>query len=142
MGVLSIFRKIFPGSITGTATDEEPGTAYDLWSAEYDDQPDNLMLALDAEIFYDLFQMVPSPDQVIADIGCGTGRHWKTILRNQPRSLTGFDASDGMLQMLKKKFPAAITFKSNENILPQVQTASVDLVISTLTIAHIENIDE
>ncbi len=142
MGVLSIFRKIFPGSIAGPATDEEPSRAYDLWSADYDDQPDNLVLALDAEIFCDLLQKVPARDRVIADIGCGTGRHWKTILENQPKSLTGYDTSDGMLQTLQKKFPSAITFKSHENFLPQLQTASVDLVISTLTIAHIENINE
>ena len=31
--------------------DTDPGTAYDLWAYSYDSQPDNLMLALDEDVF-------------------------------------------------------------------------------------------
>ena len=66
-------HKIFPTRTTG------PETAYDLWSEKYDHQPDNLMLALDEEIFSALLEGLNLQNKIIADIGCGTGRHWKNI---------------------------------------------------------------
>ena len=142
MGVFSIFRKIFPGSAAEIGLDTDPETAYDLWSARYDNQPDNLMLLLDGEIFGNLLNKIPARNAVIVDIGCGTGRHWKRILENNPKSLTGYDVSEGMLQKLRKKFPAAITYKPVGNLLPQLETGSCDVIVSTLTIAHIENLQE
>jgi ubiquinone/menaquinone biosynthesis C-methylase UbiE len=44
-----------------------------------------------------------------------------------------------MLDMLRHKFPMATTFRLRGNELPGLENASCDLVISTLTIAHIED---
>ena len=85
--------------------DTEPEMAYDLWAVSYDSQPDNLMLALDEEVFYGLLNHININNKLIADVGCGTGRHWKKILDNEPKKLIGFDVSEEMLKMLQQKFP-------------------------------------
>jgi len=117
-------------------------SAYNLWAPSYDKQPYNLMLHLDEEIFIQLLQSVSLTDKVVVDVGCGTGRHWKKIENCKPSQLVGYDVSDGMLTELKKKFPQSEVQLATNNILSGLQDESIDAIISTLTIAHIENIEE
>jgi ubiquinone/menaquinone biosynthesis C-methylase UbiE len=116
--------------------------AYDLWSKTYDFQPDNLMLELDNLIFSQLIQTVNIEGKVIGDIGCGTGRHWQQLIDGHPKSLTGFDLSEGMLKRLKEKFPTAIVKKILDNSFREEEDGHYDIIISTLTIAHIKNVYE
>lgn len=116
--------------------------AYNLWADNYDDQPDNLMFYLDHRVFEQLMEQVPVKGRVIADIGCGTGRHWQRLFQNRPASLTGFDVSEGMLRMLKLKFPDAHAVRISGDFLEAIPDHTYDLIISTLTVAHIENIEE
>ena len=83
--------------------------AYNLWADAYDAQPGNLMLAWDEEIFSLLLNDLSLQNKIIADIGCGTGRHWQKIFDLHPKRLIGFDVSEGMLKMLKQKFPESDT---------------------------------
>jgi ubiquinone/menaquinone biosynthesis C-methylase UbiE len=53
-----------------------PKEAYDIWSESYDLQPGNLMLDLDERIFSGLIEHIDFYNKTVADIGCGTGRHW------------------------------------------------------------------
>jgi len=122
--------------------DEEPEQAYNLWAQQYDDQPDNLMLALDESVFRNLLKNTGLENAIIVDIGCGTGRHWKKIMDRHPGQLVGYDPSQGMLDKLVQKFPEAITHRLTNNFLPGIKDNSCDLIISTLAIAHIENIEE
>jgi len=118
----------------------EPVRGYNLWSDSYDDQPDNLILSLDDLLFRRLTGSVKIEGAVIADIGCGTGRHWETIFSRHPAHITGFDVSQGMLTVLIKKFPGAETYLlRNENLAP-LQTGACDILISTLAIAHMPNL--
>ena len=78
--------------------DSSPEAAYNLWANSYDSQPDNLMLALDEEIFFNLLTDIDIKNNIIADIGCGTGRHWKKLLADNPKKITGFDVSEEMLK--------------------------------------------
>lgn len=126
-------HKIFPTRTTG------PETAYDLWSEKYDHQPDNLMLALDEEIFSALLEGLNLQNKIIADIGCGTGRHWKKILEQHPKKLIGFDVSEGMLKILQQKFPQAETHHLISDELNNVENEYCDIIINTLTIAHIKD---
>ncbi len=116
--------------------------AYNIWAGSYDAQPGNLMLDLDEVIFSSLVKDIHLQNKNIADIGCGTGRHWQKLYERSPKFLTGYDVSTGMLTALSKKFPAAITRHISDNLLTKTKTASVDCIISTLTIAHIKNLDE
>ncbi len=128
---------------TGLSKSElDPEEAYEIWSENYDKQPGNLMLDLDEQIFTDLLENIDLKDKEIADIGCGTGRHWQKIYSKKPSRLMGFDISGSMLELLMNKFPFALTYKTTDNLLMSVSDSSMDTIISTLTIAHIRDIDE
>jgi ubiquinone/menaquinone biosynthesis C-methylase UbiE len=116
--------------------------AYDIWSPSYDLQPGNLMLQLDEMIFSKLLRNIDLRDKWVADIGCGTGRHWQKIFEKEPARVMGFDLSPGMLHQLKLKFPSAHTYLTSDNLLKNVPDSLIDCLITTLTIAHIRNIDE
>jgi ubiquinone/menaquinone biosynthesis C-methylase UbiE len=120
----------------------DPEQAYEIWSENYDKQPGNLMLDLDERIFSDLIDPIDLRNKAIADIGCGTGRHWQKIFTKNPSHLMGFDVSGPMLGQLKSKFPFADTQKTTNNLLISVPDSSLDMIVSTLTIAHIKNITE
>jgi ubiquinone/menaquinone biosynthesis C-methylase UbiE len=116
--------------------------AYDLWSDDYDLQPGNLMLDLDEILFPKLLDEAMIKNKIVADIGCGTGRHWSKVFQMQPANLTGFDVSEGMLNKLQEKFPDAYTYKIVDDMLSNIDDASFDTIISTLTVAHIENLEQ
>jgi ubiquinone/menaquinone biosynthesis C-methylase UbiE len=137
MSTLPWFRKIFKNTNTTGAA-----TAYDLWSADYDQQPGNLMLDLDEAIFSELLNESSLSGKVIVDIGCGTGRHWQKMSSLGPAKMIGYDISKKMLERLTQKFPGAETYLSRGTALPQLKSASADMIVSTLTIAHIEKIEE
>jgi len=124
----------------GRLPEADPAAAYDIWALEYDNQPDNLMLMLDGQLCADLLTTAPVTGSTVADIGCGTGRHWGTLYKKQPARLVGFDVSPGMLHQLKAKYPRAETHLLKDASLPQLPTASCDLLLSTLTVAHIPDI--
>lgn len=132
----SVLRMIF-GSKSSEPVEKAVGPAYDLWSASYDHQPGNLVFDMDEDLFCRFLARIDIKDKVVADIGCGTGRHWPSIFARSPSSLQGFDVSDGMLSRLKRKFPGADVVKIGEDGIPALDETSVDLVVSTLALGHI-----
>lgn len=115
-----------------------PAEGYNLWAPAYDAQPDNLMLALDEALFADLLQGLAVAGTTIVDVGCGTGRHWAKLLAQGPAALVGYDVSEGMLAMLQQKMPSAqVHLLDATGLLAYTADNSADIVISTLTIAHI-----
>ena len=125
------------------ASTEKPVVeAYDLWSDSYDHQPGNLMLDLDEQLFTALIKDIRLTNKRVVDIGCGTGRHWQQLYALKPRFVLGLDVSGGMLAGLKQKFPNALTQQITDNLLHAVPDAFADCVVTTLTIAHIKNIEE
>lgn len=140
--MIPTLRKIKQRLFKPEAIEKSSAEAYDLWSEDYDLQPGNLMLDLDEALFPKMVSQQIIDNKTVADIGCGTGRHWTKILRLNPLSLTGFDVSVGMLNKLQTKFPGADTHKIADDLLSNVHEASFDTIISTLTVAHIENIEQ
>lgn len=140
--VIADIKRYIKKSFFSSGNEKEAIEAYNLWSESYDSQPGNLMLDLDEEIFSDLLSSIDLKNKVIADIGCGTGRHWPKILSPSPAQLTGCDVSKGMLKELNKKFPQALTKRIIDNSLSFLADNSCDLIISTLTIAHISDLRE
>ena len=67
--------------------------AYKLWSTFYDEQPDNVVLYLEEKLFSEMLSQTELKGKKILDIGCGTGRHWKEIMDQDPLALTGIDNS-------------------------------------------------
>jgi len=113
-----------------------------MWSSQYDAQPGNLMLDLDEILFSQILNNISIGDKIIVDIGCGTGRHWEKLYANQPAKVIGYDVSEGMLNILKKKFPTAETHHLTSNHLEGLEKESCDIIVSTLALAHIEDIEE
>jgi ubiquinone/menaquinone biosynthesis C-methylase UbiE len=136
--MIASIKQIFTTSRAG----QSPREAYNTWATSYDTQPGNLMLDLDELVFSDLLKSVAVSGKKIADIGCGTGRHWKKIYDKNPALLTGFDVSTGMLAELSRKYPAAVVHEITNNRFKNVPDATFDCLVSTLTIAHIRDIDE
>jgi ubiquinone/menaquinone biosynthesis C-methylase UbiE len=121
---------------------KEPEEAYDIWSSSYDKQPDNLMLYLDQLLFTHFLHSVSLHHKIVLDFGCGTGRHWKSMYEHQPAQMIGIDVSEGMLEQLKQKYPSATVIHNKDNQLLSLQDNFVDILVSTLTIAHVKNIHE
>jgi ubiquinone/menaquinone biosynthesis C-methylase UbiE len=140
--VIPALRNIRKRLFQPAVIEKNSADAYDLWSKDYDVQPGNLMLDLDEVLFPKLLDQAIIQNKSVADIGCGTGRHWTKILQMQPTQLTGFDVSEGMLNKLQEKFPTAKTYKIQDDLLSNMQDAAFDTIISTLTVAHIENIEQ
>ncbi|MEO6668589.1 MAG: class I SAM-dependent methyltransferase [Ferruginibacter sp.] len=139
--MLRALKTFFKNKIV--ANEPRPSSeAYDLWSDSYDVQPGNLMLDLDEIIFMTLLADVELSGKTVADIGCGTGRHWPKLYAKSPASLVGYDVSEGMLGKLKCKFPGAVASKITDNRLLDTASDSLDCIVSTLTIAHIEELEE
>ncbi len=106
--MIGTLKRYLGGRVTApTVNEKEVVEAYNLWADNYDAQPGNLMLDLDEFLFAKLLGKTDLKDKAVADIGCGTGRHWPKIFDCNPASLTGFDVSPGMLGKLKLKFPDA-----------------------------------
>jgi len=124
-----------------SANETEPEKAYDFWANSYDSQPGNLMLYLDEALFSELIKDISFENKVVAYIGCGTGRHWEKLYAKRPSKLIGFDVSERMLKKKKKKYPQAETHKLRTNELRPLQNNSCDILISTLAIAHIPNME-
>ncbi len=138
--MIAAIKNIFRKSVV---IPEKPSAeAYDIWAENYDTQPGNLMLDFDEAIFTELLADINIINKNIADIGCGTGRHWPKLFGQNPYSLTGFDVSAGMLAKLKNKYPQAHTHHITDNLFTDIPNASFDTIVSTLTAAHIENIEE
>ena len=85
--------------------------------------------------------MVRVENAIIADIGCGTGRHWPEILAGNPCQLIGFDISRGMLTALNKKYPGAETYLLRDQLLNPLAAGYCDILISTLAIAHMPSLE-
>lgn len=141
MDILNKIRQHLP-SYLSSLLETDAKDAYDVWATNYDQQPDNLMLALDEAVFGKLIEPINFHNKIVADIGCGTGRHWEKIYAKQPQNIVGYDVSEGMLKILKKKFSHAETHTLVTNHLDGLKNNSCDILVSTLAIAHIKNIDD
>ncbi|HEV2354277.1 MAG TPA: class I SAM-dependent methyltransferase, partial [Puia sp.] len=124
----------------GREPESDPAGAYDIWSASYDNQPDNLILSLDQSLCHELLGPLTLAGKTIVDVGCGTGRHWASLAGQLPARLVGYDVSRGMLDRLRFKFPAAEVHLLSGATLPGRDDASCDLVLSTLTLAHLPDL--
>jgi len=111
-----------------------------LWASNYENDRNNLMQAMDKALLEQLLENVDLKGKRILDYGCGTGRHWKRLLSEQPESLAGCDTSEAMLKELRRKFPEANTRRIRGQPL-SFKNGTIDIVISNLTIGHIEQLE-
>lgn len=113
---------------------------YRLWSETYDTE-DNVLATLEEEIFSAFLGGASLAGKTVFDIGCGTGRHWAELARRQPRELHGVDSSPEMLSRLRARFPDAQLHLRSEETIQQFGGGCADLVVSTLMLAHVREVD-
>jgi ubiquinone/menaquinone biosynthesis C-methylase UbiE len=118
----------------------DPASGYDLWSSTYDEELGNLLVARDDVLFAELLERVRPRGKIVVDIGCGTGRHWRKILRHEPAELVGYDVSAGMLERLRAKYPGARTYQASAEHLDHTRDETCDLAISTLALCHVPDV--
>ncbi len=118
----------------------KPSAAYDLWAGHYDDQTNNPLIYLNDKIFDRLISALPIEGKVVADIGCGTGRHWDKLFAKKPLSVIGCDVSKEMLNKLAAKYPGAKTYLTDGVSLNGIADNSCNLITCNLAIGYIQNL--
>jgi ubiquinone/menaquinone biosynthesis C-methylase UbiE len=134
-----VLRRLLPARF-GSPRPLDPAPGYDLWAPTYDDT-DNLLVTLDELVFGSLIAELTISEKRILDVGCGTGRHWAKLLAQRPAALLGVDASQGMLDRLRQKYPQADLRRTDSHLLPGTHDGSFDLVVCTLALAHLPDAD-
>ncbi len=120
---------------------KNPVRAYNLLASTYDHQKGNLLMELDEALLNELLQTVDLKGKTVIDLGCGTGRHWKKLNEHSVQKLIGVDSSEKMLEILKTKYPSAETYLSVGSKVKNLNDQSADILISTLTIGYIKDIE-
>jgi ubiquinone/menaquinone biosynthesis C-methylase UbiE len=103
---------------------------YDIWAPTYDAEH-NPLIALEERIALDLIDDVRN--QLVLDVGCGTGRYCELLTKSARYS------SSKMLNHARKKITPACRFELR---LGRIEDASFpssyfDVVVSALTVGHI-----
>jgi ubiquinone/menaquinone biosynthesis C-methylase UbiE len=115
---------------------------YRLWSQTYDEETNNVVIAIEQEVFRRLLPPASLAGKVVLDIGCGTGRHWQHLLSLRPQALHGMDISPEMLGRLRLRHPDATLHLRVGLRLDEFADASVDLVLSSLMLGYVHRLDD
>ena len=143
MNILKKIKKSFPHFYkTKKNIIKTPEDAYNIWAEIYDNEQDNLVLHYDNIILKELISKIQLKDKIIFDYGCGTGRNWPLLLDNNPGKVIGCDISQKMLHKLKEKYLNAEVYQSKDLKLSFLSDNTCDIIISTLVIAHITDIEK
>ena len=134
-----LLRRVFEN--LGRPADLDAAAGYDLWSSTYDSEKENLLVALDERVFGAMLSRATLQGKRVVDIGCGTGRHWSTLLARRPAELVGYDLSSGMLAELRRKYPGAEVHQAGAERLVHAQDDGFDVLVSTLTLCHLPALD-
>jgi len=113
-------------------------TGYDLWAEHYDGE-DNPLILLENEHLPQL--LGPVSGLVVADIGCGTGRHALRLARSGAK-VTAVDFSPAMLQRARAKSGAdAVDFLLHDLAKPMpFPDAVFDRIVCCLMVEHVANL--
>ena len=122
--------------------------AYDIWASVYDTDG-NFLQALDTIEMSSLFTtfisniISPSPWKLV-DLGCGTGRNTKLLLKIPSATIVGLDASSKMLEVARSQVQATAlpdtrfsfcVFDLLSGEPPPLEALGADGLISTLVVS-------
>ena len=118
-----------------------PTRNFDKEAAFWDENPARIKLA--EEVMRTITARIAlTPEMEVLDFGCGTGL---LALRLAPlvRSVTGMDRSQGMLDVLAAKAAAqGLTNVRSQHLPPGDRpSGAYDLIVSSMTLHHVEHID-
>ena len=143
MNILENIKKTFTNILNfGEDNVMSPKDAYNIWADTYGQDNNNLTLHYDKIILGKFLSEIDVKNKTVFDYGCGTGRNWELILQKNPSKLIGCDISQNMINQLKKNFPDAEVYKTDNLSISYLANNSCDIIISTLVIAHIKDIQK
>jgi ubiquinone/menaquinone biosynthesis C-methylase UbiE len=108
---------------------------YQRWAATYD-EPRNGLFDLDEPVVHSILDDL-SPGAAL-DAACGTGRFASHLLSRGHR-VTGVDSSPDMLDVARRRLPAAEFLLGSVEELP-IADDSVDVVTCGLALAHLKGV--
>jgi ubiquinone/menaquinone biosynthesis C-methylase UbiE len=111
--------------------------AYELWAPHYDSDP-NALTALEERCFSASMSKFREKD--IVELGCGTGRWLRRLERFAPRSLTGVDASEGMLIQARRKCANSTRLIHADCLRTSLPDGHADCVLSSFMLSHIHDL--
>ena len=113
--------------------------AYDSWSARYDTDRNTTR---DLDSTSTTVTLSSYSFQRVLELGCGSGKNTKWLL-NRAECIIGLDFSQAMLDIAKEKVAdsRAQFIKADLNSEWHIDAQRADLVTSSLTLEHIENLD-
>ena len=112
---------------------------YDSWAKDYDSNL-NKTRDLDRKVTVDTLSRYAFKH--VLELGCGTGKNTSWLLE-KANSVVALDFSEGMLAIAKKKISSnRVHFiQTDLNKKWPVDDTSTDLITSSLTLEHIEDLD-
>lgn len=127
------------GSNEAALSGAEVSTAYDRWSAQYDNDR-NLTRDLDAHVLRQMPNLVLTGMRVL-EFGCGTGKNTE-YLAQHARELVAMDFSGGMLEVAQRRVPHAhVRFVQHDVRTPwPIDDNTIDVVVGNLVLEHVEDL--
>lgn len=125
----------FPNDLEVEVVEHDVAAGYTAWAPSYDGPNP----AIDAEepVVREMVCRLETGRAV--DAGCGTGRH-AGFLAERGFDVIGVDATPGMLDVARRRFPAVELGAGRLESLP-LGDESVDLVVSALAVCHGPDLD-
>ncbi len=117
----------------------KPQQAYNSWSAQYDSN-ENKTRDLEAKALRAVLSTLSF--RCCLEIGCGTGKNTEWLLQKAD-NITAVDLSEGMLAKAKEKIqsPKIEFLQADINSDWDFTSQTFDLVVFSLVLEHIENLD-
>lgn len=110
-------------------------TLYDQWAPDYDTMP-NSTIAIDEVNFPKLWAELP-PSRVL-EIGCGTGRHTKKLVRSG-HNILAIDQSKQMLEIAKAQELSGVEYICGDIFTLELPKVGFDFAIMSLVLEHLPN---
>lgn len=110
-------------------------SGYERWSQTYDN-PGNALIEVEQPVVWSILETI-EPGSAL-DAACGSGRHARRLVDLGHRVI-GVDGSPDMLEKAKAWLPEAVFYESELASLP-VETASIDLVVCSLALEHVQDL--
>jgi ubiquinone/menaquinone biosynthesis C-methylase UbiE len=111
--------------------------AYDQWSSTYDSIANK---SRDLELVAGKEMLTVADFTKVLEIGCGTGKNTSWLV-DKTKDLLAVDFSEGMLAVATRKINSAHVNFQQADITKQWNFKKVSLIVCSLVLEHIENID-